>query len=84
MTQPGFIQGRSLKFLPLLFLLGCATTSYDELYAQASECTSVKAIGCDALWEEINRRDEAKERRAKGESPIECGQNMLSARERIG
>ncbi len=52
-----------MKFLPLLFLplLGCETypypeLSYDELYQQASDCKAAKAIGCDPLWAEVERR----------------------------
>ena len=58
-----------MKFLPLLLLM-CACTTYpypdltdDELFQQASACRSAKAIGCDPLWDEVNRRDEVREKR---------------------
>ena len=58
-----------MKFLPLLLLMFACTTypypdlTYDELFHQASSCSSAKAIGCDPLWDEINRRDDVTERR---------------------
>ncbi len=59
-----------MKFLPLLFLplLGCETypypeLSYNELYQQASDCRSAKAIGCDPLWAEVERRDVSRDKR---------------------
>ena len=49
-----------------ILLVGCAATpSYDELFQQASDCTRAKAIGCDVLWDEVNRRDEWREKRMK-------------------
>lgn len=62
-----------MKFLLLLLLLvACATISYDELFQQASECTAAKAIGCEALWAEVNRRDELKDRRKKKNEHKKC------------
>lgn len=66
-----------MKFLFPLLLVGCSTypyheLSYDELYQQASDCKSAKAIGCDPLWEEVNRRDAVKEKRDKKNKSMEC------------
>lgn len=75
-----------MKLLPLLFLLliGCATSqTYEELYDQAAACTSDKAIGCDALWEAVERRDEANDRR-KERDGLRCPSNEVSFKDRFG
>ncbi len=69
-----------MKFLLPLLLVGCTPfheLSYDELYQQASDCKSAKAIGCDPLWEEVSRRDEVKERRRKKAESETCPKDMV-------
>jgi len=73
-----------MKFLLLLLLLvGCATISYDELFQQASECTAAKAIGCEALWAEVNRRDELTDRRKKKDNICPKGMVAFKYRDRV-
>lgn len=48
---------RILKTLTLLALLsGCASVSIEELELQVFACDRDKAIGCDELREELERR----------------------------
>ena len=66
-----------LKILPLILLMGCATTtSLDDLMQEAVACSNAKVqladINCDAMWDTINRREEARERRLLRNAVIEC------------
>ena len=71
-----------LKILPLLFLAGCATnTSLDDMLQEAVACSNAKVnidenINCDDLWETINRKEEARERRRLRNS-IKCPDNYI-------
>ena len=65
------------KILPLLLLMGCATTSLDDLMQEAVACSNAKVnvdseINCDDLWDAFNRKDEARERRLLRNAVIEC------------
>ncbi len=78
-----------MKYFPLLFLVGCATypypdLSYDELYQQASDCKSAKAIGCDPLWDEIQRRDVSREKREARIEANTCPQDLVLLTDRHG
>ena len=68
-----------LKILPLILLMGCATTSQslDDLMQEAVACSNAKVqidseINCDELWDTINLREEARERRLLRNAVIEC------------
>ncbi len=78
-----------MKFLPLLFLplLGCETfpypeLSYDELYQQASDCKAAKAVGCDPLWAEVQRRDDRRDAREAKIEAEACHQDLVSYKDR--
>ena len=73
-----------LKILPLILLMGCATTSQslDDLMQEAVACSNAKVhidedINCDELWDEMNRREEARERRLLKNAVIECPDNYF-------
>ena len=71
-----------LKILPLLFLVGCATTSMDDLMQEAVACSNAKIqvdenINCDELWDTINRKEEALERRRLRNATTECPQDYI-------
>ena len=76
-----------MKLLLPLLLVGCTPfheLSYDELYQQASDCKRAKAIGCDPLWKEVNRRAEARDRRERNSRTIECPGSMVIYEDRWG
>ena len=73
-----------LKILPLILLMGCATTSQslDDLMQEAVACSNAKiqideAINCDELWDTINFREEARERRLLRDAVISCPDNYV-------
>ena len=71
-----------MKFWPLLFLAGCATTSLDDLMQEAVACSNAKVnvdedINCDDLWDTINLREEARARRLLRNAVIECPDNYV-------
>ena len=70
------------KFMPLLLLLGCATTSLDDLMQEAVACSNAKiqvdeSINCDDLWDTINRKEEALERRRLRNAPTGCPKDYI-------
>ena len=78
-----------LKILPLILLMGCATTSLDDLMQEAVACSNAKVqidseINCDELWDTINRREEARERRLLRNAVIECPDNYIVFIDRFG
>ena len=80
-----------LRLLPLLFLVGCATTSQslDDLMQEAVACSNAKInvdfeINCDELWDTINRKEEARERRLLRNAVIECPKNYIVFKDRWG
>ena len=71
-----------LKILPLILLTGCATTSLDDLMLEAVSCSNAKVqidetINCDELWDTINRREEARERRLLRNAVISCPDDYI-------
>lgn len=53
-----------VKILLLIFLIGCVSQiPLTELEDQLNACDVAKAVGCEALREEVNKRWEDKRRR---------------------
>ena len=70
------------KFMPLLLLLGCATKSLDDLMQEAVACSNEKiqvdeSINCDELWDTINRKEEALERRRLRNATTGCPKDYI-------
>ncbi len=71
-----------MRYWPLLFLFACTTypypdLSYNELYQQASDCRSAKAVGCGPLWDEVQRRDVSREKREARIEANTCPNNLV-------
>ena len=62
---------RALSLLLLVLLAGCSGTPLAELEDQYFQCTRDGAQGCDLIAEEVDRRHEAAEKRARHQR-IDC------------